>query len=185
MEKWRLLIELIVALATGAMVAEIAVPAIGALLKRKGKNLSNKVKIVLWLMCLGIPAALARLKTFNLAAVLVLILLIGAFIASDAKNKIMIVRIQRLLGIPVTALIVSHIIFDSIASWNNGKNLLFLLVPVGFYLILAFMYREKKEKKEKKKELNLDFVPQLILTCFIAALIVGVSIFIIKTKGVI
>ena len=60
---------------------------------------------------------------------------------------------------------------------------------IGFILIimtLLFVIScEKKEEKEEKKELNLDFVPQLILTCFITALIVGVSIFIIKTKGVI
>lgn len=183
MEKWRI-IELVVALAAGAMVAEIVVPAIGAMLKRKGKTLSNKVKIILWLMCLGIPVALARLRTFNLAAILVFILLVGAFIASDAKNKTMIVRIQRLLGIPVTALIITHVVFDSIKNWNKGKNLLFLLVPVIVYLILAFMYRGKKEEKESK-ERNFDFIPQLILTCIIAALIVVVSGFIIKTKGVI
>lgn len=187
MGNWKNWVNLALVLLTGANLVLFCIYSIEEnLSKRKKKALSSKEKAIFWLVGLALSAL--QIIIFGnsvLTAILVALLLVGFFLEPKAKT-IMVLSLPAVVGI------IANVIFATIADFNKGKSLYWLIAPAVFYLILWFYSQTEKEetapagkaKPAKPAKKNFDFVLPLALTVVFAAGIVGIVVF-MNSKGVI
>ena len=188
MSNWRIWVNLALVLLAGTNLVLFFIDSIESKLsKKKRKALSSKEKAIFWLV--GLVLSALQIIVFGngiLTAILVALLLVGFFL--ELKTKTILV-----LLLPATVGIIANVIFATIADFNKGKSLYWLVAPAAFYLILWFYSQMEKENAAKSAgkaapakpaKKNFDFVLPLALTVVFAVGIVGIVVF-MNSKGVI
>lgn len=186
LNNWKTILELCILLISTFFVTGVAI----TIFKRR-EILPDGWSRILWViglivavLCLSNPLA-----TATLVILLVFVIIGGLLLSEDSKELRLAVGLGKVLGITPAIGVVFNVIIKSIENFNKGKHLLWLIAPVLYYLILSIagrgLSKAGKEKPEEHEKINLEFVPQAILCAALVGAITVVTLFIIRTKGVI
>ena len=136
------------------------------------------MKVAFW--ALGMIAA--GLSWFNWGAAVALLFILVAILVmakmmDDKEDKMALRKLGFMIGIPAALATIANIVINSIFNGFKWVELLWLLAPIVFYIVLAIYGRNLvNEKKEKNREPYGKWLAATIALAIAIAVVVTISV---------